>query len=91
MLGEGAALCYRTICTEGAARFGPHAHPEVSMHTPSLAEYMEPIYRGDWEAVGSLMCAKPAVMREVDDRSSSLHQPDENVMVRSSSRKRRGG
>jgi aspartate racemase len=52
---EGAALCYRTICTEGAALLGPHAHPEVSMHTPSLAEYMEPIYRGDWEAVGALM------------------------------------
>ena len=36
---EGAALCYRTICTEGAALLGPHAHPEVSMHTPSLADY----------------------------------------------------
>ncbi len=27
------------------------------MHTPSLAEYMEPIYRGDWDAVGALMLA----------------------------------
>ena len=53
---EGAALCYRTICTEGAQLLGAaHAHPEVSMHTPSLAEYMEPIYRGDWQAVGELM------------------------------------
>ena len=25
---------------------GPHEHPEVSMHTHSLAEYMECIYRG---------------------------------------------
>jgi aspartate racemase len=33
---EGAALCYRTICTEGAQYVGPHDHPEVSMHpTPS--------------------------------------------------------
>ena len=54
---EGAALCYRTICTEGAALLGPHAHPEVSMHTFSLAEYMEPIYRGEWETVGALMLA----------------------------------
>ncbi len=38
---EGAALCYRTICVEGAQLLGPHAHPEVSMHTNSLAEYME--------------------------------------------------
>lgn len=54
---EGAALCYRTICTEGAQLLGPHAHPEVSMHTPSLAEYMERIYRGDWQGVGELMLA----------------------------------
>ena len=54
---EGAALCYRTICVEGAELAGPHAHPEVSMHTYSLAQYMEPIYRGDWTAVGELMLA----------------------------------
>jgi aspartate racemase len=54
---EGAALCYRTICTEGAGLLGAHAHPEVSMHTPSLADYMERIYRGDWAGVGELMLA----------------------------------
>ena len=52
---EGAALCYRTICTEGATLLGPHAHPEVTMHTPSLADYMDRIYLGDWPAVGELM------------------------------------
>jgi len=41
-------LCYRTICVEGAAILGPHAHPEVTVHTFSLAEYMACIYRGDW-------------------------------------------
>ncbi|CAN5731355.1 aspartate/glutamate racemase family protein [soil metagenome] len=54
---EGAALCYRTICVEGAALMGPHAHPEVSMHTPSFADYMTPIYSGDWAGVGELMLA----------------------------------
>jgi aspartate racemase len=54
---EGASLCYQTICTEGAQLLGPHAHPEVSMHTPSLAQYMECIYRDDWQAVGELMLA----------------------------------
>ena len=54
---EGAALCYRTICVEGAELLGPHAHPEVSMHTQSLAEYMECIYRDDWQGVGELMLA----------------------------------
>jgi aspartate racemase len=52
---EGAALCYRTICVEGAQLLGPHDHPEVSMHTHSLAEYMQCIYRGDWQGVGELM------------------------------------
>src|ERR1700726_304136 len=52
---EGAALCYRTICAEGAALLGAHAHPEVSMHTPSLAEYVSCIDRDDWRAVGELM------------------------------------
>lgn len=52
---EGAALCYRTICTEGPKIFGEHAHPEVSIHTHSLADYMQAIYRDDWRGVGELM------------------------------------
>jgi aspartate racemase len=52
---EGAALCYRTICSEGAQLLGPHAHPEISLHTHSLADYMNAIYRDDWNAVGDLM------------------------------------
>ena len=54
---EGAALCYRTICAEGAQLLGPHAHPEVSLHTTPLAEYMKCVYRGDWQGVGELMLA----------------------------------
>ena len=54
---EGAALCYRTVCVEGEQLMGRHAHPEVSMHTFSLDEYMQPIYRNDWHAVGDLMLA----------------------------------
>ena len=52
---EGAALCYRTICVEGAETLGPHAHPEVSLHTYSLADYMACIYRNDWKGVGEIM------------------------------------
>lgn len=54
---EGASLCYRTICVEGARLLGPHAHPEVSMHTPSLAEYVHWLDRDDWAGVGELMLA----------------------------------
>lgn len=52
---EGAALCYRTICVEGAALLGAHAHPEVSMHTPSLADYVARLAAGDIEGVGDIM------------------------------------
>lgn len=52
---EGASLCYRTICVEGARFMGEHDHPEVSMHTHSLADYMKPIYRNDWRGVAELM------------------------------------
>lgn len=54
---EGASLCYRTICVEGAKVLGPYAHPEVSMHTPSLADYIACLERGDLEGVGELMLA----------------------------------
>ena len=52
---EGASLCYRTICSEGSGLLGEHAHPEVSMHTPSLAEYLKCLDRGDLAGVGDLM------------------------------------
>ncbi len=52
---EGAALCYRTICQEGQPRMGRHDHPEVSMHTHSLGQYMRFIEAGDWPGVAGLM------------------------------------
>src|SRR5271156_3821765 len=52
---EGASLCYRTLCAEGAQWLGPHAHPEISMHTPSYADYVTCFESGDWRGVGELM------------------------------------
>jgi len=52
---EGAALCYRTICAEGEQLLGAHAHPEISLHTHSLSNYMTCIHRNDWHGVGDLM------------------------------------
>ena len=54
---EGAALCYRTISLEGAQALGPHDHPEVCLHSFSLALYMKSIDRGDWVGVAELMLA----------------------------------
>ncbi len=54
---EGAALCYRTLCTEAESLMGEHQHPEVSLHTYSLADYMTLIDADDWSGVGDLMAA----------------------------------
>jgi aspartate racemase len=62
---EGAALCYRTICAEGAQLLGPHAHPEVSMHTHSFAEYVKCLDRDDWQGVGELMLASAEKLAKI--------------------------
>ena len=54
---EGAALCYRTISLEGAQRLGQHDHPEVSLHSFPLAQYMKSIDANDWAGVAELMLA----------------------------------
>src|ERR1700751_2023915 len=51
---EGAALCYRTICQEGEAQTG-YAHPEVTLHTLPLSDYMSAIETEDWPTVGCLL------------------------------------
>lgn len=52
---EGAALCYRTICVEGADLVGPYNHPEVSMHGHPFAQYVKCIEAGDWAGIAELM------------------------------------
>jgi aspartate racemase len=54
---EGAALCYRTICIEGASLLGAHNHPQVTMHTYPLAEYMRYIEADRWQDAGRLLLA----------------------------------
>ena len=52
----GAALCFQTICTEGAALAGEkYRHPEISVHTWPFADYMRRIEKDDWAGVAELM------------------------------------
>jgi aspartate racemase len=85
---EGASLCYRTICTEGAQLLGPHAHPEVSMHTPSLADTMACIYRSEWAAVGEVMLASAHKLAAIGAQllicpDNTIHQALPYVLERS--------
>ena len=74
---EGAALCYRTICLEGTAVMGQHAHPEVSMHTHSLADYMRSIYADDWQGVADLMLSSAEKLARVG--ADFLISPDNTI------------
>ena len=62
---EGAALCYRTICAEAPALMGEHMHPEISMHTHPLADYMMHIYQDNWQGVADLMLSSARKLAEI--------------------------
>lgn len=52
---EGASLCFRTICQEAPRLLGAHAHPEISMHAHSLADYVRCLDAEDTDGVADLM------------------------------------
>ena len=52
---EGTALCYRTICREGAAVMGEHQHPQMTIHTFPLADYVRFMSKLDWEGLAELL------------------------------------
>jgi aspartate racemase len=61
---EGAALCYRTICLEAEPLMGKHAHPEVTLHTIALADYMQHLAPDeDWKAVAEIMLRSVEALR----------------------------
>lgn len=85
---EGAALCYKTICVEGAALLGPHAHPEVSLHTHSLADYVVCLDRGDRAGVAELMLSSAHKLARAGADflicpDNTIHQAMEYVLPRS--------
>jgi len=61
---EGAALCYRTICAEAPREMGEHMHPEITMHTHPLGEYMTHIRPGNWKEVARLMLSSARALAE---------------------------
>ena len=85
---EGAALCYRTICAEGSRHLGPHAHPEVSLHTHSLAGYVACLDRGDIGGIGELMLASAFKLQAAGAEflicpDNTIHQAMDYVTARS--------
>ena len=85
---EGAALCYRTLCSEAPALMGEHMHPEVSMHTHPLGEYMVHIRSGNWLKVAELMLSSARHLAAIGARfaicpDNTLHQAFDLIRARS--------
>ncbi|MCK4283133.1 MAG: amino acid racemase [Candidatus Brocadiae bacterium] len=85
---EGAALCYRTICAEAPSVMGEHAHPEITMHTHALSDYMVHIRSGDWQGVAELMLSSVRKVAAAGARfaicpDNTVHQAFELVVGRS--------
>jgi len=84
----GAALCYKTICVEGSRVLGPYAHPEVSMHTPSFAHYVECIHQDNWQGVRELMLSSANKLAKIGADfllcpDNTIHQALSFVLPRS--------
>lgn len=85
---EGAALCYRTICAEAPRLMGEHRHPEITMHTHPLSEYMVHIRAADWEQVARLMLSSAGKLAEAGADfaicpDNTIHQAYEGVAPKS--------
>lgn len=52
---EGAAECFRTICSEAAARAGAHKHPEISLHIRSFHEILAAQEERNWNRVAGYL------------------------------------
>src|SRR5215469_940919 len=88
---EGAALCYRTICMEGATLLGPHDHPQVTMHTYSLADYMRHVDANRWHEAGKLLLASANILVRAGAEllicpDNTIHQALDLVREQSSGR-----
>ena len=85
---EGAALCYRTICAEAPPLMGEHNHPEITMHTHPLSEYMVHIRAGAWDRVAELMLSSARKVAQAGAEfavcpDNTVHQAFERVVGRS--------
>jgi len=61
---EGAALCYRTIAQAGERYLGEYNHPNVTLHSIAMAEWMPAFNSDDYRKVGELMLKTAKVVAE---------------------------
>ena len=52
---EGSALCYRKLARRAMQIADPNSRPLITLHNRPFTDYLDAIYRDDWEAVGDLL------------------------------------
>ena len=71
---EGAALCYRSICTEAASVLGEYQHPQIAIHSFPLSDYCAS--SPSWIGKGSRGCCSSLPKRSnVRARTSPSVRP----------------
>jgi aspartate racemase len=65
---------------------GAHAHPEITMHTPSLAQYVEALDRDDLDRVAELMLRSAEILANAGADflicpDNTIHQAFERVQL----------
>lgn len=85
---EGASLCYRTLCSEGPRLLGTHAHPEISLHNHSLADYVRCLNNGDRKGIAELMLSSARKLQAAGAQflicpDNTIHQAMELVLPNS--------
>lgn len=52
---EGAALCYKTIVSASSKMMGRNQHPEITLHTKSFDQILNPQLQQDWQTVANIV------------------------------------
>jgi aspartate racemase len=73
---EGGALCFITACREGAARLGPHMHPNVVLSAVPMGLSMEGWRTGDHAAVARFLSQG---VRQVADAGADFYVCPDNT------------
>jgi len=61
---EGSALCYRKLARRAMQIADPDNRPRITLHNRPFSDYLDAIYRDDWEAVGDLLLASAQALAD---------------------------
>ncbi len=61
---EGSALCYRKLARKAMQIADPSQRPRITLHNRPFSDYLDAIYRDDWETIGDLLLASAQALAD---------------------------